>query len=359
MKKIVFLSLALLLSSVTLLQGQTLDELKTKVMNSGQNPKKKKASKEVYISNFKVLVEVYREDRDKKAKREFRGKGRGEATAFAALGLQGLQPDLLQLKVDALYNEMIADLKSKGFTIIGSDRAATTSFYKNASSLKGPLLRESANPGFLEIIPSGFDGFATKREAEGKASKKSGFLSRFKAVGDVVSGGNNQLSKQMDDAIILDINLVLSWSESGGSWLKSLGGANARIKTNLALGDKAVQAVDEDGFFKGVESVYDLKTDFNLSQGSGLKKVVWKGYLKKPLYISGVIDPDTEVESYNRGAVSKSYEVGIYKITEWTSTISENAKMVTVDAQKFAEALYLAGDAFLDDQLIYLFDKYL
>lgn len=359
MKKNVFLSLALLLSLVTLVQAQTLDELKTKVMNSGQNPKKKKASKEIYISNFNVLVEVYREDRDKKAKSEFRGKGRGEASAFAALGLQGLQPDLLQLKVDALYNDMITDLESKGFIILNKEKAAATSFYKNASELKGPILRESANPGFLEIIPTRFDGFATKREAEGKASKKSGFLSGFKAVGDAVSGGNNKLSKQMDDAIILDVNLVMSWSESGGSWLKSLGAANARIKTNLALGDKSVQAVDESGFFKGQENAYDLKTDFNISQGGGLRKVVWKGYLKKPLYISGVIDPETEVESYNKGEVAKSYEVGIYKITEWTSTISENAKMVTVDAQKFADALYLAGDAFLDDQLNYLFDKYL
>lgn len=340
------------------LNAQSLGTLKTKVMNSGQNPKRK-ASKEVYVSNFNVLVEIYREDTDYKGKREFRGKGRGEATANAALGLAGVEPGQLQAKVDQLYNEMIADLKSKGFTILDASAAQNTDFYKKAVPLKGPILRESANPGMLEVIPSQFAGFASNKDAEGKSSKKSGFLSGFKAVGKAISGGNNALSKDMDDAIILDINLVMSWSETGGSWLQSLGGANAKIKTNLALGTKAITAPKKKGLrFKGAEDVYNLETDFNLSQGSGLRKTVWKGYLKKPLTIGGVIE-DTKVESYNKGDAAQSYEVGnLYKVTEWTSTISDKAKMVEVDPELFADALYVSGKAFINDQLSYMYDKY-
>lgn len=338
-------------------KSQTLGELKSKVDNSGQNPKKK-ASKEVYISNFNVLVEVYREDVDYKGKREFRGKGRAEATAKAALGLQGVDPDLLQKSVDELYGEMLADLKAQGFTFIGADRAATTDFYKKAVPFEGPLVRESANPGMLEIIPTQFKGLATEKTAEGESSKKQGLFSGFKSLGNVVSGGNNALSKDLDDAIILDINLVMSWSETGGSWLTGLAGANAQIKTNLALGSKAISAPKNKKWgSKGGEDYYSLETDFNVAQGSGLKKTVWKGYLKKPLYIQGAME-NTKVESFNRGDVATSMDNGIYKITTWTSTISKDAKMLTVDGEKFANALYISGNAFIKDQLNYLFDKY-
>lgn len=358
MRTLFYYSFAVIFLFSAFAKAQTLGELKSKVLDSGQKPKNK-ASKEVYIANFNVLVEIYREDVDYKAKREFRGKGRGEATAKAALGLTGVDTDLMQSKVDRLYDEMIADLKAKGYTFLNVDDAKETKFYKKAVPLKGPIMRESATPGFLEIIPSNFDGLASKKEAEGKDSKKRGFLSGFKAVGSALSGGNNALSKEMDDAIILDITLVMSWSETGGGWLDGLPGASAKIKTNLALGTKSVTAPVEKGLrMKGQESVYDLETAFNLSQGSGLKKTVWKGYLKKPLQINGVLE-NVKVESFNRGAASQSYDVGnTWTVTEWTSTVSENAKMVEVDSGKFADALYLSGKAFVDDQLNYMNEKY-
>lgn len=123
--KTIFLNL--IIASLMLLIGaqveaQNLSEFKTKFDNPGQKPKKN-ASKEVYISNFNVLVEVYREDVDYKGKREFRGKGRAEATAQAVLGLLGVEGDLLQQKVDQLYAEMISELKANGFTIVDASKA--------------------------------------------------------------------------------------------------------------------------------------------------------------------------------------------------------------------------------------------
>ncbi|PRP65669.1 hypothetical protein [Nonlabens agnitus] len=337
--------------------AQTLSDFKTKVDYLGVKPKKK-ASKDVYIANFNVLVEVYREDIDYKAKREFRGKGRAEATSQAALGLKGVNADLLQQKVDQLYADMVSDLQAKGFNIIGVDKAAATDFYKKAVPLKGPVLRESVNPGMLEIIPTQFSGLASEKVAEKGDSKKQGMFPGLKSLGKLASGGNNALSKDLDDAIILDINLVMSWSETGGSWLSGLAGANAVIKTNLSLGNKAISAPSSGGFgSRGKEDYYMLETDFNVAQGSGLKKVLWKGYLAKSIYIGGVIE-DTKVESFNRGAAATNYENAIYKVTTWTSTISENAKMVEVDGQKFADALYLSGSKFIDDQMNHLVYQY-
>lgn len=353
---ILYLSLILILSA-SFCQAQTLSEVQTKVDFGGQKPKKN-ASKDIYISNFNVLVEVFREDVDYKAQREFRGKGRAEATAQAALVLKGVDGKALQQKADQLYTEMLTSLKSKGFNIIGVDKAKTTDFYKRAVPFQGPIVRESANPGMLEIIPTQFSGLASERTADGESSKKQGMFSNFKQLGTLVTGGNNALSADLDDAIILDINLVMSWSETGGSWLSGLAGADAQIKTNLSLGSKAISAPKKSGFnSKGAEDYYSLETDFNVAQGSGLKKIFWKGYLKKPIYIGGVIE-DTKVESYNKGNVSQSWDMGNSTITKWTSSTTENAKTVEVDGKKFADALYLSGQKFIQDQMNYLINQY-
>ncbi|WP_179020558.1 hypothetical protein [Winogradskyella forsetii] len=354
MKKIL-LSLVVVLCAAQV-QSQTLGEFKTKVDNFGTKPKKK-SSKKIYINSFNVMVEVYREDIDYKGKREFRGKGRAEATSQAALGLLGVDGELLQQKTDQLYSEFIEDLKAKGFQIMTSDQVKDVDYYRKSVAFKGPMVRESANPGMLEIIPTSFSGFTSEKNAEGKKSQKSGLFPGLNGASKLVRN-TNMLSKQLDDAIVIDVNLALTWSETGGSWFAGLGGANAQVKTNLALGEKAVSAPNENGKSKGKEDYYILPNDFVVAQGSGLKKVTWKGYLKKPIGISGVIQ-DTKVQSYNKGNVATSYDIGnMYKVTSWTSSISENAKFVEVDGEQFSEALYMSGKAFIKDQLNYLFDQY-
>lgn len=341
------------------LSAQNLSEFKSAFENSGIKPKKK-APRKVYINTFKVMVEMYREDVDYKAKKEFRGQGRGEATAAAALGLTGVNTKALQDKADKLYEEFVADLTSKGFTIINVNEAKKAEYFKNAKDFTGPLVRESANPGILEILPSNFRGLTTERDLAGKKDNKStGLMANFQSLKGIVKN-TNVLSKQLDDAIVIDVNLVLGWSEAGSNWIRSMAGANAKVQTNLALGSKEVSAPKTDNALssRGREEYYKLPNTMTVAQGSGLKGVTWEGYLKKPIFIGGVLD-DAKAESFNRGAASKTYELGNqFIVTEWRSTFSKNAKFVQVDGEKFADALYLSGSAFLADQLNYFYNQY-
>ncbi|TCK66896.1 hypothetical protein DFQ05_2182 [Winogradskyella wandonensis] len=354
--KHILIALALVLVA-TSLKAQTLGEYKVNFDNFGIKPKKN-APKKVYINSFNVMVEVYREDVDYKAKREFRGKGRAEAKASAALGLKGVDTNLLQQETDKLYSEFINELKTNGFEILDAAVAKNTDYHNKSKEFNGPIVRESANPGMLEIVPTDFRGFTSEKNASGKKSNKNGLFPGMKGLGKLAKN-TNMLSKQLDDAIVIDVNLALTWSKTGGSWLKGLAGANAKIETNLALGSKDVSAPKKKGLrFKGAEEYFTIPNDFTVAQGSGMKKVTWKGYLKKPIYINGVLD-NVKVESENKGEIAKTYDVGnLYRVTEWNSTISSNAKFVEVNGEKFAEALYLSGKTFMDEQLEYLFEKY-
>ena len=348
------LLLVVVLSGVSV-QAQTLSEVKAKLDHWGQKTKGKMPMK-AYISDFQVLVEVYREDVDYKGKREFRGIGRGEATAQAALGLKGIDTDLLQAEVDKLYAEFVADLKAKGYTLIDVETAAKTNYYKNAERMSGPNIRESANPGYLEILPAGGNFMVSKREAAGKANNKKGILNNLKMVGKSISGPN-QLSKDLDDALVIEVKLALNFSEAGSSWFKSLSGANAQVKTNLMMGTHTVQAPKTKGLrMKGQEEVYTMPTSIEFYQGAGLKKVQSKGYLKSPIYISGVID-DTQSSAYDKGKAITYTNIGdLYVVKNTYSTISTNAKFAETDGAKMADALYKAGSAFIDEELKEFFD---
>jgi len=348
--------LLLLLSFGVSAEAQTLGDVNAKLDHWGQKPKGKMPMK-AYISDFQVLVEVYREDVDYKKEREFRGIGRGEATAQAALGLKGVDADLLQAEVDKLYAEFIAELKAKGYAIIDVETAAKTDYYKNAELMNGPNIRESANPGYLEILPTGASFMVSKREAEGKANNKKGIMNNLKMIGNAVAGPN-QLSKDLDDALVIEVKLALNFSEAGSSWFKSLSGANAQVKTNLMMGTHTVQAPKTKGLrMKGQEEVYTMPTSVEFYQGAGLKKIQSKGYLKKPIYISGVID-DTKASAFDRGKSITYTNIGdLYVVKNTYSTISSNATFAETDGAKMAEALYKSGSAFIDEELKEFFDK--
>lgn len=356
MKSNYFLGLvSLVIFFSTSLSAQQIGELKVKLDHWGQKPSDK-MSKNVYISDFQVMVEVYREDVDYKKEKEFRGIGRGEATAEAAVALKGVDPKLLQIQVDKLYTEFVADLIAKGYTLIDVETAAKTDYYKNAERINGPNVRESANPGYLEILPSGASFMVSKREAEGKANNKAGIMGNLKMVGKAVSGPN-QLSKDLDDALIIEVKLALNFSEAGSNWLKSLSGANAQVKTNLMLGTHTVQAPKTKGLrMKGQEEVYTIPTTIEFYQGAGLKKIQSKGYLKSPIYISGVID-DTKSSTFDKGAAITYTNIGdLFVVKNTYSTISTNAKFAETDGVKLADGLYKSASAFLNEELKEFFD---
>ncbi|WP_028376488.1 hypothetical protein [Leeuwenhoekiella sp. MAR_2009_132] len=355
MKTNYFLAVFCLLVCYNSLIAQQVSELNVKLDHWGQKPSDK-MSKNVYISDFQVMVEVYREDVDYKKEKEFRGIGRGEATAQAALGLKGVDAQLLQAQVDKLYSEFVADLKAKGYTLIDVETAAKTDYYKNAERMQGPNIRESANPGYLEILPSGASFMVSKREAEGKSSNKAGIMGNLKMVGKAVSGPN-QLSKDLNDALIIEVKLALNFSEAGSNWFKSLSGANAQVKTNLMLGTHTVQAPKTKGLrMKGQEEVYTIPNTIEFYQGAGLKKIQSKGYLKKPVYISGVID-DTKSSAYDKGASITYTNIGdLFVVKNTYSTISTNAKFAETDGVKLADGLYKSASAFLNEELKEFFD---
>lgn len=314
--------------------AQSLGEYKPSVNKYGLN-KLKKAPKKIFIYSFNVNFEVYKEAVDfKQGSSQFGGGYSGDATARAAVGLEGIDFSLIQEKTNLLYQEYLELLKSKGLEIINPDDAKNIEAFEGWEEVGGPYLGEVGIPGVLLCVPDGFKTFIKGVKKSGK-TKKGMLQDNFLPA---------TLSKQLDDAIIANVNLYVMYSEAGGDWMKG-NAAKVKIFTNFrVVGDYAVVAPADKSILKGAQSVDNVVTGINYSQGKqGLGAPVgYNGGLKKPLEINGVMKKE-KIVAYQKQSttVPTSFSnTGAFVLTE--DRFSKNATWITVDPSKYADGLYMA-----------------
>ncbi|MGY5351826.1 hypothetical protein ACXGQW_04565 [Wenyingzhuangia sp. IMCC45533] len=353
--------LIILFCGVTL-TAQNISEAKVSGKTYGAS-KMKKATKKLFINSFNVNYEIYKEAIDvKTGSSGFRGKRTGDATARAAIGLSGIIKDDIQVKTDQLYTEFVADYKAKGFEIVNIEQAQKIEIFDGWEKETGPYVKESGFPGVLTSIPTGYSFLYKKRSKSGKV-KKGLWGGYFNAP---------IISKQLDNAFVVDIDLYVVYSEesSKGFNLGSLSKvAKVKINTNLRLAaDYAIVApkaptklgVFGSIGFKGATTVDYIRSTYNVSYskvkvGAGAEGQ-YNGLLKKPIEISGVMKKE-KVSAYQKQSSFTPTSFSSYGPTFMEDRFSKNATWVKVDSKKYAEGLYKACDAFLEENTKILFKK--
>ena len=201
MKKKLFFIAAVL--TIYIANAQQISEVKLKTNQFGLK-KAKKGPKKVFIKSFNIYYEVYKEAVDyKNGYNGTRGKKVGSATARAAVGLDGVQSQDIQEKTNRLYQEFVNDFTSNGYEIITAEEASKVEFFEGWKKVTGPSINEAEKlPGVLSCVPEGFTALYKDR------SKVAAKLNKvFKGLNTPV------LSKQLDDALVIDVNVYILFSE--------------------------------------------------------------------------------------------------------------------------------------------------
>ena len=330
----------LLLFVVSFGFAQNLGEFKPSKQSYGKK-NYKSANKRIYIASFNVNFEIYKEAIDYKRSGGFRNNVKGAATARAAIGLNGLEKNTIQEKVNQLYKEFVSKLENSGYTIVSPDKAKNAEVYEGWQYAEGPYVKESGMPGVITAIPEGY-GFYYKREDKNGKKKKVFMEGQFKP---------QTLSKQLDDAIVADVELYLMYSEEGSDWLKG-NAAKVKIFTNYRLiSDYAVMAPKESGFrLKGSQSIDRISSSVTFTCGKGGlgAKAQYIGTLKKPLEIEGVIKKEKVVAYTPQSSATATSIVPIVTVGE---SFSKTTKWLEPDPQDYAMGLYNASSKFLDFHL--------
>jgi len=361
MKNLALLVFAVCISFVS--TAQNIGDLKITSKKYGMSTMKK-APKKIYINTFNVNFEMYKEAIDFKAGGNGGriGGNTSNATAKAAVGLDGIDANLMLAKTNELYKNFIDRITKEGYEIITFDTAENTGVFEGWQKASGPAIGESIS-GIINVIPEGYTTFYKRKTDKGEVKK--GFLGGI--------GLQSKLSKALNDAIVADVNLYVMFSEEGSDWMKGKA-AKVKIKTNLRLINTHAISVPQKfkkkkttmgklfGSVKiaGASDTYPASSNITFSQGkSGLgTKSSFIGTLKGDVEIEGVMKKEKIIAYQKQGSfVPTSFSTFSNYLDAKADRFSTTTKWIPVDATKFANGFYNACNTFLDKQLDALFSK--
>lgn len=319
MKVRLIITMALLMGLSTV-SAQSLGDFKPGKAGPKSLERPKFNNKNVYIADFAVHYQVYSE----KSASKKGGLGSfgviGGAKASLAVGLD-ISQETLQNITDKAYADFIADLKAQGFNMMNAEEVKNTEYYKG--------YKYSTNLG---IIPShSMEGGVTVHP------QNVGFFYQEKGS----SSNNTKLSKELNDAAVVRVDLHVVFVETRGS-NKGGNGANVVAKTNLVLSDN--------------NTIAHFIVGRNKIGGSPLGE--YQGVLKKDLDIDGVIKEEKitnyVVSNYDNWGTSTAFGT-VYSAK---NKASSKAAIVPADANKYEKGVEQAINTFLSYHLKEFKDKF-
>jgi hypothetical protein len=350
MLKINLLLFALFLLAVVQLQAQQLQEFSPK--SSGYKAKNvSKGDKRMYVNTFSIYFEIYKEAVDTKSAGGFGRTIKNAAKAKAAVGLLTLEKDEIQAKADQLYNEFLAKVKAEGFEMISAEEASATDFLKGSKPVTGPAIFETDMPGIVQVVPSGYTGFYKERNA---LSNKLAGLQK----------SSESLSKELNDALIADISLVYAFSETGNDW--NIGNqAKVKLLVNYRLANiynytnENTKSGSISSMMNKANQAVTLSSYIHFTRGKnkigGSPEAQYIGNLKSDLEIAGVLQKE-KILAYSTQTQATATLLNPIVVIRGDN-YSEKTKWLEPDGKKYAEGLYLAGNAFIGHHTAEIFKQ--
>lgn len=307
MKARLIITMALLMG-ISTVNAQSLGDFKPGKAGPKSLERPKFDNKNVYIADFAVHYQVYSE----KSASKKGGLGSfgvtGGAKSSLAVGLD-ISQETLQKITDEAYANFIADLKANGFNVMQADEAKNTDFYKG--------YKYSTNLG---MTPSN-----TMEGAVTVHPQNVGFF--YKDKGSTTN--TTKLSKELNDAIVVRIDLYVEFVETRGS--NKGNGANVVARTNLVLSEN--------------NTIAHFIVGRNKIGGSPLGE--YQGVLKKDLDIDDVIKEEKitnyVASDYDNWGTSTAFGTVYSAKNKATS----KAAIVPADTDKYEKGVELAINTFL------------
>lgn len=335
------LSCMLLLACSLSLFSQSIGDFKPKDQSYGV---KKIKNKKLYVASFTVNYQVFNEKEDfKQGGRMFGGGAyKGDASASLTVGLQGLTEAGIQGVTDRLYQDFLAMLKNGGVEIISSEEAGKTDTYNGFVKIAGGTINQANFPGTLASTPTGMEYYVKRIDKSGK-EKTGGFLNNPAFV-------HAKLSKDLDDAIIADVDLFVLFIQDKDAWGGA--GANIKVKTNMRLAGAEAITMTKDAKFKlkgsnTVTAVNSQVAFYSGKMGAGIVSS-YVGSLGKSLEVNDVIE-DRKLQAFAKNSTDYVGVSTVYgKYYNPDNTSSNSTTVIPVDDKKYAEGAYLAGRKFIE-----------
>lgn len=305
---------------LTAVNAQSLGDFKPGKAGPKSLERPKFDNKNVYIADFAVHYQVYSEkSASTKGGSGIFGKVMGATKTSLAVGL-GISDATLQNITNKAYADFITDLQAKGFNVMKAEEAKNTDYYKDYKySTNLNMIASNSIEGAITVHPQNV-GFFYKQGASTNTTK---------------------LSKELNDAAVVRIDLYVEFVETRGS-NKSGIGTNVVAKTNLVLSEN--------------NTIAHFIIGRNKIGGSPLGE--YQGVLKKDLDIDGVIKEEKitnyVASDYDNWGTSTAFGTVYSAKNKATS----KAAIVPADTKKYEKGVEQAINTFLTYHLKEFKDKF-
>lgn len=305
---------------LTAVNAQSLGDFKPGKAGPKSLEKPKFDNKNVYIADFAVHYQVYSEkSASTKGGSGIFGKVMGATKTSLAVGLD-ISEATLQNITNKAYADFVADLQAQGFNVMKAEEAKNTDYYKDYKySTNLNMIASNSIEGAITVHPQNV-GFFYKQGASTNTTK---------------------LSKELNDAAVVRIDLYVEFVETRGS-NKSGIGTNVVAKTNLVLSEN--------------NTIAHFIVGRNKIGGSPLGE--YQGVLKKDLDIDGVIKEEKitnyVASDYDNWGTSTAFGTVYSAKNKATS----KAAIVPADTKKYEKGVEQAINTFLTYHLKEFKDKF-
>lgn len=322
MKKINILLLGVLVLAfnTTRIKAQTYSgEVQIDELASYRTGKFKKAPDRIYIQSFRIMFQVMASATAKSSE----GVRKGATSTSMAVAVTGVDLPDFQTVTDQLYNDMVASLKSKGYEIISADEAGKTEHYKDWVLKSGGTASYAQLPGHVMIAPTGYSYYV---KGESKGGKEKGTFVDKSPI----------LSKQLDDAIILDVSMVLPFveMETSSSGMLGFSAVKAKVDFGMETGTTGTAGAIRQNMVKFVYG----------NAGMGQAESNLPMVLKKKITAEGVF-ADKKFKEFSSAAAKSVYSAGYYSVVTVDNKGQEVSHEAACDPVKYrAASLKLGGD---------------
>jgi hypothetical protein len=227
----------------TLVQGQIVTD-KNISDNSYGEKKLKDAPRKIYLNQFFVNYQMVAASSEASAG--------GKTRAEMAVGMVGVELDLMQEITNMAYAMVVKKLQDAGIEIVGSDEAGQTEFYSDWTKMTGGTPSKAQLIGYVSTVPAGFDYYVKKIDNKGKT--KGTFLDT-----------TPKLSKEMGDIPVFEANISFQFVTIEGNSSYVTDATKMKGVVNYQLPESAIA--------KSAEGIFGSKIEVS----PVVARIVWKG----------------------------------------------------------------------------------
>ena len=307
----------------TMAQGQIVTD-KNISDNSYGEKKLKDAPKKVYLNQFVVNYQLVAASSESSTT--------GKTSAAMAVGMTGVQPDVMQEITNNAYAMVVKKLQDAGIEIVSSEEAGQTEFYSDWTKMTGGTPSKAQLIGYVSTTPIGFDYYVKKITNKGKT--KGTFLDTTPA-----------LSKDLGDIPVFEANVSFQFVTIEGNSSYVTEATKMKGVVNYQLPESA-SAQSAEGIFGSKMEISPV-----------LARIVWKGGMngagansilhyspKGGVEISGVME-EKKFKEYV--APNVSYNTNYAGVSYINDKELEVSHQVKADPQVYKEKTQQALNEFL------------